>query len=393
MKVLFVSPSFYPAFHYGGPVFINRAFCAAMARIEGVDLRIVTTDANGPNRLDPRASQQREIDGCAIEYFRRTSPPDVACGLLLNLIGAIRDADVVHLNGVYSFTTIPTLLLCRVMRKPVVWSTMGALQRWQGTTRKRTKLLWETVCNRLCENNRVVMHVTSDDEREESLEKIPNAGALLLRNGIDLPELSAKPAKRSGPGLRLLYLGRLHPIKGIENLLRALPLMQTEVRLSICGAGEAEYEARLRSIVNELGLTQMVDFYGRVDGEAKEQHFREADLCIAPSFKEAFCTVALEAMARAVPVIVGRGIPWRRVEAVGCGLWVSNEPAELAAAIDRAAKMNLTEMGERGRAWMESEFSWPPVAAEMIDTYRRMAAAAAAPYKTAAPEAKQVNVS
>src|SRR4051812_2339925 len=140
MKVLFVSPSFYPAFHYGGPIFINRSFCQALAQIEGVEVTVLTTDSNGPGRrLDVNSMAVDHSADYAIRYCRRLLPPDVAPGLLLRLGGLIRQADVVHLNGVYSFTTVPTLALCWLMNKPVVWSTMGALQRWEGSTRPRSK--------------------------------------------------------------------------------------------------------------------------------------------------------------------------------------------------------------------------------------------------------------
>lgn len=373
MRVLFVSPSFYPAFHYGGPIFINRSYCEAMAQQKKVQVEVLTTDANGPGRrIDLETAGQNRSDSYAISYCRRLLPPDIAPGLLLRLCGKIRSADVVHLNGVYSFTTIPTLALCRLMKKPVAWSTMGAFQRWEGTTRKEMKAWWERVCNSLCEPDRVMMHVTSEEEKEESLEKIPNASALILRNGIDIPKLKVAARDHRGDVLRLLYIGRLHPIKGIENLLRALTMVKSKILLAICGEGKPEYEARLRALVAELNLTTIVRFHGRVDGELKEQHFREADLCIAPSFKEAFCTVVLESLARAVPVIASHGIPWECVVEKGCGLWVGNEPQELAAAIDRAAAMPLGEMGRRGRAWMEQDYSWSKVAEEMLDECRSL---------------------
>jgi glycosyltransferase involved in cell wall biosynthesis len=372
MKILFVSPSFYPAFHYGGPTFINRSLCNGLGRIDGVDVEVLTTDANGPQRIDLPAAQANHCESYAITYCRRTFRPDIALGLLWRLPSMMRRADVVHLNGVYSFTTIPTLALCRLLRKPLVWSTMGALQRWQGTTKQKRKALWEKVCDSLCAPETVVMHVTSEEERTESLEKIANAGAVVLRNGIDIPQLDLAHSETRSDVLRLLYLGRLHPIKGIENLLRALPLAQTKISLDICGEGDAQYEARLRALVDELDLTRTVRFHGRVDGDAKEDRFRAADLCIAPSFKEAFCTVVLESMARAVPVIAGRGIPWKRIEEIGCGLWVDNEPLELARAIDRAARMPLAAMGAKGRAWMQREYSWTDVAEEMCEVYRRM---------------------
>src|SRR5215813_760804 len=372
MKILFVSPSFYPAFHYGGPIFINRAFCDAMGRVDGVQVAVLTTDTNGPGRrVDLESARANHLESYSIEYCRRNFPPDISLSLMLRLIPAIRSADVVHLNGVYSFTTIPTLLLCRLMRKPLVWSTMGALQRWQGTTRKGLKTIWEKICDSLCQPERVLLHVTSEEEKQESLEKIPNASALVLRNGIEIPAVKGEGVRAPDGSLRLLYIGRLHPIKGIENLLYALPLVKTKVRLAICGEGLSEYETKLQNLVAELGLGSVVQFYGRVDGELKEQHFREADICITPSFKEAFCTVLLESLARGVPVISSRGIPWERLEAKGCGLWVSNEPAELARAIDRAATMPLADMGRRGRAWMQQEYSWSQVAGEMIAEYER----------------------
>ena len=372
MRVLFVSPSFYPAFHYGGPIFINRAFCDAMAKIEGIEVEVLTTDSDGGRRIDLKSAAANHTESYAIRFCRRILPPDIAPGLLLRLFGMIRRADVVHLNGVYSFTTIPTLALCKLMRKPVAWSTMGALQRWQGTTRPETKRAWERICDLFCDPERVVMHVTSEEEKNESLGKIHQASALVLRNGIEIPKLKGEPGRDRADSLRLLYIGRLHPIKGIENLLKALTLVRRKAKLAICGDGDAAYEAQLRALVSELRLDEVVSFHGRVDGELKERHFNESDLCVAPSFKEAFCTVVLEALARGVPVIASRGIPWESVVEKDCGLSVDNEPAELAAAIDRAATMPLTDMGQRGRLWMEQEFSWSGVAHEMIAEYGRL---------------------
>ena len=107
-------------------------------------------------------------------------------------------------------------------------------------------------------------------------------------------------------------------------------------------------------------------------GEAKERCFREADICVVPSFTESFGAVVAESLARAVPVIAGRGTPWRELEEIGCGLWVGNEAEELAQAIDQANTMPLTEMGRRGQEWMRRDFSWDNTAAQLIQTYRTL---------------------
>src|SRR5205807_5092668 len=190
-KVLFISPSFYPATYYGGPIFINRAFCRALRAHDEIQLTVLTTDADGPNRRVDAKWIEPDDDVCyPITYCRRMFPPDIAPGLLLRLLARIRSADIVHLNGVYSFTTIPTLALARLMRKPVVWSPLGALQCWEKSRPSRAKTVWNKICNWLCQPNRVLLHVTSETERDESSQRIANVKAMVLHNGIDVPPVT-----------------------------------------------------------------------------------------------------------------------------------------------------------------------------------------------------------
>jgi len=368
IKVLFVSPSFYPAIYYGGPTFVNRALCDALAANESIELQVLTTDANGP---EARIKTEKDQSLYPIIYCRRMIQPDIAPGLLWRLFGMIRSSDVVHLNAVYSFTTIPTLALCRLLQKPVVWSLHAALQSWPGRTPSKLKRTWEKVCDFFCDRRRVLLHTVSQREEAESTRAISRARSVVIQYGIEIPPMERRADSRSD-SKRLLFIGRLHPIKGVENLLGALPLTTENVTLDVCGEGDGAYEAQLRSLVVEMGLADRVRFRGSVAGEAKRQCFAQADLCIVPSFTEGFATVVAEALAHGVPVIASRGTPWREIEEKGCGLYVSNEPPELAAAIDRAAAMPLNEMGERGRAWMERDFAWKTVAVQMINQYRML---------------------
>lgn len=372
MKVLFISPSFYPATYYGGPLFLNQTMCESLSQDNDIQFQVLTTDADGPRRrIDLSAIESDKTRNFAIHYCRRTIQPDISWGLLVRLPGMIRHADVVHLNGVYSFTTIPTLALCRLMRKPVVWSTLGALQRWRGTRHERTKRIFERACDAFCEGERVVLHAASDEEEFESCRRINNVSSVVIPYGTCVPNLDHERVAHDGP-LRLLFIGRLDPIKGIENLLHAMTLTKAGVTLAICGEGDAAYEGLLRLRVREFGLESRVRFCGAVAGDAKDQHFREADICVVPSFKESFGAVVTEALARALPVIASRGTPWQKLEELGCGLWVGTEAEDLAQAMDRAATMPLTEMGRRGREWMKRDFSWDRATTKLIQTYRNL---------------------
>ena len=370
IKVLFVSPSFYPATYYGGPTFVNKGLCDALAANPNIELKVLTTDSNGPHARITGEAQSTNTSYQTI-YCRRFIQPDIAPGLLFRLFGMIRRADVVHLNAVYSFPTIPALALCRLFQKPVVWSLHAALQRWPGSEPSKLKRTWQKVCDFFCDRQRVLLHAVSAREKSESTRDINRARSVVIQYGIEVPALERRHDERSGP-VNLLFLGRLHPIKGIENLFRALPLTKRNVTLDVCGEGDEAYQAQLCSLVSDLGLDDRVRFRGAVAGNAKEQCFVQADLCIVPSFTEGFATVVAEALAHGVPVIASQGTPWGEIEERGCGLYVSNEPRELAAAIDRAAAMPLTEMGKRGREWMVREFAWTSVAVQMIHQYRML---------------------
>ncbi len=374
MRVLHVSPSFYPAGHYGGPTQSSYGLCNALAKMPGVELRVLTTDSDGPCRIDVKAFPAKFREGYDVYYCRRWFGADTAPRMFWRLPQMIRWADVVHLTAVYSPPTIPTLALCRLFRKPVMWSTRGALQSWRDGTRKNLKSVWEKTCELFCSPDRVMLHVTGEPERVASVERIKHASAVAIPNGIELPPTNGNERARSEGGLRLLYLGRLHPIKGIENLLRAIATMTNGVTLSVCGEGDADYQARLKSLATELDLNGRVTFHGRVDGEAKERQFTQADLCVVPSFTENFCNVIAESLARGVPVVASKGTPWARVTEIDCGLWVDNDAATLAGAIRQMQAMPLREMGERGRQWMQREFSWPNVGEQMIQQYETLIA-------------------
>jgi glycosyltransferase involved in cell wall biosynthesis len=378
LRVLHVSPSFYPATHLGGTITSGLGLCSALRKIPGLTLRVITTDTNGPNsrqRLKIEEFPKRWSAGFDVYYCKTLIGADISVSMFRMLWELIDWADVVHLNAVYSPPTIPVLAISKIREKPVIWSTRGGLQRWQGTTRRRIKSAWERVCNSLCSPDRVLLHSTSEQELKQSLSRIPKAGAFVLPNGVDVPSHSNGRSARRTDKLRLLYLGRLHPIKGIENLLEAVARADPSVELSVFGDGEGAYRESLESLVRQLKIGDRVTFGGQIDkDDLKDEIFFAADVVVAPSFSEAFCMVVAEALAHGVPVIASTGTPWQRLEEVGCGLWVSNDIQSLAEAIHRAVNMPLKEMGRRGREWMQQEYSWLVIAQRMADLYHELAA-------------------
>ena len=381
MKILHVTPAFSPAFGYGGPIPVLHSLCLHLAEA-GCSIRVLTTNTNGlRSTLDVSTRGDIQIaDQVHVRYCRRIARHSVSIQLLRALPRYIGWSDAVHLTGVYNFPVIPTLLLCRLMDKPVMWSPHGVLQRWEGSRRKRLKNMWERICWAVTPK-RVTFHASSQVEADELRRFVKALPIAVIPWGVTIPQHVHKTSKNGV--LRVLYLGRLDPKKGIENLIDACKLLAAcgdpDWSLTIAGAGDSEYTQRLARKIREAGLAQdeasslrQVNMIGEVTGLAKDSLLENTDVVVLPSYTENFSVVVGESLAMGVPVIASTKTPWKRLEDVGCGLWVDNDPPSLAKAITRIVQLPLDDMGHRGRRWMEQEFSWSGTAQRMVRCYAEL---------------------
>lgn len=376
IKVLHVTPAFYPAVYWGGPTYSVYGLCNALGEhTHDVELRVVTSDTAGvrlSDRVEYDSYPVRYEVGYDVYFHRRLICLSFAPGMIKSLIAMARWADVIHLTGVYSFPTIPTLLIAMLKRKPVIWSPRGALQRWDSATHIGVKYVWERICNTLIRKGNCVLHFTTEKEAEESKSRLPKAIAVIIPNGITIPSISNKKLWRHHGRVRLLYIGRLHPIKGIENLLYSLANLPDEYILTICGVGDAYYEEDLHNLVEKLGLTERVVFRGHVARDKKNQAFERADICVVPSYSENFGMVVAESLAHGVPVIASNGTPWSELDEKDCGLWVENDPEPMRNAILQIQRQDLESMGRRGRQWMKESYNWETISEQMLRLYKSM---------------------
>ena len=374
LRVLHVTPWFYPAVAFGGPTFSTKAICDGLAGDPAVEIRVLTTDAASLAKGDRLALPDNPAwfpKGYRVTYARRQAATSISAGLMLRLPAQIFWADVVHLSLTYSFPTIPTLALCLFFGRPVVWSPRGALQateQWAEAPRQGIKRIFERVCQAV-RPRRTFLHVTSDMERDGSRARLPGLPVTVIPNGIDLPDLPEHRRWRPEGRLRLMFLSRLHEKKGLDVLLQALARLPPYVTLDIYGDGAAEYLATLGRLVADLGLSDRVTFHGHAESEAKVRAFVSADLFVLPTRSENFGIAVAEALAHGVPVVTTTAAPWQGLESEGCGLWIEHGPAALVEAIRSLDSADLATMGVRGRAWMERDFAASATARRLRDLY------------------------
>ena len=281
---------------------------------------------------------------------------------------------VLHNHGLWHPLNHALALVARRLRRPMITSLHGALLPWARAHKRSKKTIawWLYQARDLTLAAKV--HVTSEYEREQFLATGLSTPTSVIKFGVDLGNVVASPAKE-GPK-RLIFLGRVHPIKGLMNLLKAWSEVRPAGwRAVIAGPDELGHTAELRAEVLKLGILDSVEFVGPAYGRAKGELISSAAALVLPSFSENFGTVVVEALASGVPVIASTGTPWQELETERCGWWVTPDAEGIASALRQligTAPAELTRMGHRGRQLVERQYTWHRCAALMAQEYRSM---------------------
>ncbi|WP_046576379.1 glycosyltransferase [Spirosoma radiotolerans] len=246
---------------------------------------------------------------------------------------AIREADVVHVNSLFYPASFVWVVLCQLLNKPVVWSPHGELSPAALQFRPRLKRFLLPIFKRF--RSSVLFHATCAEEANQIRHHFgPYARVGVRRTMMERPALATRVAQPY-----LLFMGRLHPIKAIDRLLKALSASTVfkQSRYSLVVAGpetDKLYAQKLKESLITLGLSGKVSFVGPVQDQRKEQLYANAHVLILPSHSENFGNVVIEALAQGTPVIASANTPWQVLEQEAAGRWVPNEPALLQQAIE-----------------------------------------------------------
>ncbi|MEO7905987.1 MAG: glycosyltransferase, partial [Saprospiraceae bacterium] len=150
-----------------------------------------------------------------------------------------------------------------------------------------------------------ILHVTSDEERTKLQQFVSSSRIYTIPNLLDLPNsLTAK--HKDEPYLKLIFIGRIHPVKNLEMLFEALRAINTfSYQLQVVGEGEVSYMNNLKSKTADL---PSIHWLGNIDGDEKFELLSNADLLALPSHIENFGNVVIEALSQGTPVVVSGNV-------------------------------------------------------------------------------------
>ncbi len=228
-----------------------------------------------------------------------------------------------------------------------------------------------------------------EEARQRLLEDgIPGDRVSVVTNGVDLEmfldtsALEAEPPDLEPGTYLLLYVGALTTERGLDDMIRALPLLRDripEIRLFIAGSGNDE--ARLRSIAKRESVEDLVQFLGWIPFRRIHAYVMQSHLCLVPHIYNEFINTTIpnklfQYMALAKPVLVSHAKPLARiVRECHCGfVFESGNPSDAAEKIVEAYQSRFNpEIGEAGRRCAEQKYTWGHASRELVRIYRELA--------------------
>ena len=319
--------------------------------------------------------------------------------------------DVVHLHSLWSPYVHKMALWCRKRGIPYVISPHGTLTRW-ALRYHWWKKLPALLLYQLHDLRKAgVLHVTVQTE-------VADVRRLGLRQAVVVAPLGVAIQSEQPLDLRcrdILFLGRIHPVKNLDSLLRAWAGIPNDMRngwrIVIAGPDDIGHQAELKSLSGELGLVVRdfsselefgkkqihggnevplavyqeklseikadVVFTGPVYSETKNWLYRQSCFFVLPSHSENFGGVILEALAAGTPCIATKGTPWASLPEHNCGWWAEDSAEGLRGALEKVISLpdeKYTAMSRSARLFVQENYSWEGTAKALLKEYAELLA-------------------
>ena len=306
-------------------------------------------------------------------------------------LGGILDgvgADLAHHHGIWTWSSATCRSWAERTGRPYVVSPHGMLDPWITSRGRWKKAIANSWYQQAHLRQATCLTALCQAEADVVRQHQPHVPLAIIPNGIDLPRASRHPSPspwvddqgRVDPRRVLLFLGRLHCKKGLDELVDALVLLRTrsphwsrEWQVAIAGWGVDGYPEALTRRISEANLNDVIRMVGPVFGDEKSRCLQHASAFILPSHSEGLPMSVLEAWSFGLPVLMTDACNLPEGFAAGAAQRITCDPAALADSLVLLAEQpasELTAMGRRGLTLVEERFTWDAVAHRCDQVYR-----------------------
>lgn len=372
MRICLVSPSFYPAKFYGGPIFSTWDLSRYLAR-KGYKIYVSTTNANGVNRLDdvPYNLYTNIYENIFVKYYNEQIIGYFSLSFLVGIFRDIKKADLIYIQYIFTYTSIIALFYSFLLRKKVVLHPRGSLSSWGMLYKRRwLKLFWINFLVRPFIRD-VIWQSSSALESKDITSYFNSACIVKISDGVDFDsfqdstkisyiDLMRKYTKHEFSFVSnvILSIGRLHKIKGFDLLIDSFSMYlakNPDAKLLIAGSDDG-FSKSLQNQIIDLDLTDSVFLIGFINHQEKVELLSNCSIFALSSYFESFGIVVVEALACGSPVLVSDKTSWKDLERNKCGILAVNHKDHLCNAMDLLIKRNYNP--QDCKMYVRANFDW-----------------------------------
>lgn len=287
------------------------------------------------------------------------------------------DREILHSHGIWDPLLSAALFRARGKGIPTVISPHGMLDSWamrQGRPKKKLAL---ATFERLNLIRAGCIHALTPKERDCVKEYFPQVPVAVIPNGVAMPECKPPTDAAKGTGNTLLFLGRLHPKKGIVELVDAFAALvdspeAREWEITIAGWDDGGHQTQIEDTIARHGLSDRVKVVGPVFGADKDRLIADASAFALTSYSEGLPMAVLEAWSHVKPALITPECNLPQGENAGAAIVCDVGTQGAKDGLERLMRLTPEKreaMGEAGRKLVAEQFSWPKVAENFESLY------------------------
>lgn len=313
-----------------------------------------------------------------------------ALGLTRELRAAIESAQLVHLHSLWNGTTTVAEMICRRQGKPFVLSPRGMLASYSLRQRRRLKSAYLCAVERRNLEFAAGFHFLDEAERRGSgwFRQLRGVPFVVIPNGLDMEQIhggASMPGAEAFAGLpdaaiRLVFLGRLDPIKGLDLQVRTLAVLRSrgiDAHLYLVGPDYGE-ERGLRTLAAALNVQEHLTFVGPIYDARRLAMLKHATAVLLTSHYECNSRSGAEAMGVGGVLIAARRCHVDIAMAAGAVIGLPAEPEAFAREIEKVASDAgyAGRLREQAACFARLRLPWRSVAGQTLAFYERVLQAA-----------------
>ena len=385
MNILHIVPSFAPCFSHGGVV--NASYQIAKKQVQnGHNVAVYTTD-NCTERLEFENNYNVNVDGIKVFYFKNISNSfknkftiDTPISLIKHIKKNIKNFDIIHIHEHRHSLAIAAHRYAIKNNIPYVLQAHGSVLPF--FQKERLKEIFDKIWGFDILHDASRVFALSEVEKNQYLKMgVLESNIEIVPLGINLDEYTNLPEKGhfklkyeiNNNDKLILFLGRIHEIKGLDLLIESFNQINTEnVKLAIVGA-DAGFKGEIEKLIKEYNLSSAVIFPGVLTGQDKIEALVDCDIFVMPSRYESFTTSGLEAMACSKALILTKNNHIHTWVKDNVGLVCEFNRTDLSKSIDLLLNDEYLRntFGKTGNELIKNKYNWDKILEQIESIYKK----------------------